>query len=111
IPADVWRFYIFYNRPERGDTTFTWAEFQDKVNGELIGNLGNLVNRTLTFVTRYYGGEVPPPPASSADPAFKAEAERIVARATAHLERAELRDAFRAAFELSDIANKRFQVS
>jgi len=111
IPADVWRFFIFYNRPERGDYNFTWAEFQDKVNGELIGNLGNLVNRTLTFVTRYYGGEVPALPASSSDPAFEAEAAGIVARATAHLERAELRDAFRAAFELSDLANKRFQAS
>jgi methionyl-tRNA synthetase len=53
IPADVWRFYIFYNRPEKSDTMFTWDDFKEKVNGELIGNLGNLVNRTLTFVTRY----------------------------------------------------------
>ncbi len=111
IPADVWRFYIFYNRPERGDTTFTWADFQEKVNGELIGNLGNLANRTLTFVTRYFGGSIPTPPAVSADPGFKAKADEIVARAAAHLERAELRDAFRAAFELSDLANKRFQES
>jgi methionyl-tRNA synthetase len=111
IPADVWRFYIFYNRPERGDTTFTWADFQDKVNGELIGNLGNLANRTLTFVTRYFGGAIPPPPAVSRDPAFHARALEIEKRAAAHLERAELRDAFRAAFELSDLANKRFQES
>ena len=59
IPADVWRFYIFYNRPEKSDTTFTWADFQEKVNGELIGNLGNLANRTLTFVARYYDGAIP----------------------------------------------------
>ena len=64
IPADVWRFYIFYNRPEKSDTTFTWADFQEKVNGELIGNLGNLVNRTLTFVARYFEGKVPELPAS-----------------------------------------------
>ena len=111
IPADVWRFYIFYNRPERGDTTFTWADFQDKVNGELIGNLGNLANRTLTFVTRYFGGAIPVLPAVSRDPAFRSKALEIEKRAAAHLERAELRDAFRAAFELSDLANKRFQES
>ncbi|MFA7567850.1 MAG: methionine--tRNA ligase, partial [Alkalispirochaeta sp.] len=58
IPADVWRFYIFYNRPETSDYTFTWHDFQEKVNGELIGNLANLVNRTLTFLARYFGGEV-----------------------------------------------------
>ena len=111
IPADLWRFYIFYNRPERGDTTFTWADFQEKVNGELIGNLGNLANRTLTFVTRYFGGSVPQPSGEPKDPAFRDKAREIRQRATAHLERAELRDAFRAAFELSDLANKRFQES
>ena len=110
IPADVWRFYIFYNRPEKGDYFFTWADFQEKVNGELIGNLGNLANRTLTFVSRYFGGEVPAVAAGAADRAtFRAKVAEIEKRATAHLERAELRDAFRAAFELSDLANKRFQ--
>ncbi|MFA6507146.1 MAG: methionine--tRNA ligase, partial [Treponemataceae bacterium] len=59
IPADVWRFYVFYNRPEKSDALFTWKDFQEKVNGELIGNLGNLVNRTLTFVSRYYEGLIP----------------------------------------------------
>jgi methionyl-tRNA synthetase len=109
IPADVWRFYIFYNRPEKSDTTFTWADFQEKVNGELIGNLGNLVNRTLTFVSRYFDGKIPALAESPADPIFAAAALEIEKRAAAHLERAELRDAFHAAFELSDLANKRFQ--
>jgi methionyl-tRNA synthetase len=122
IPADVWRFYIFYNRPEKGDYFFTWSDFLEKVNGELIGNLGNLANRTLTFVARYFGGEVPrvvsgipargpaSAPSSGAErESFRAKVAEIEARASAHLERAELRDAFRAAFELSDLANKRFQ--
>ena len=109
IPADVWRFYIFYNRPERGDTTFTWSDFQEKVNGELIGNLGNLANRTLTFVSRYFNGAIPALPVTPADPVFRAKVDEIEKRMAAHLERAELRDAFRAAFELSDLANKRFQ--
>ena len=59
IPPDVWRFYVFYNRPEKADVMFTWKDFQEKVNGELIGNMGNLVNRTLSFITRYYDGRIP----------------------------------------------------
>ena len=106
IPADVWRFYIFWNRPETSDYVFTWSDFLEKVNGELIGNLGNLANRTLTFVSRYYGGTIPE---GMPDEAFWAKAREIEARTTASLERADLRDAFRAIFELSDIANKRFQ--
>ena len=27
IPADAWRFYIFYNRPEKQDFQFTWKDF------------------------------------------------------------------------------------
>ncbi|HRY54348.1 MAG TPA: methionine--tRNA ligase [Spirochaetia bacterium] len=106
IPADVWRFYIFWNRPEKGDSLFTWADFQEKVNGELIGNLGNLANRTLTFVSRYYEGTIP---GGAVDEGFWAQARAIEDRVAAHLERAELRDAFRACFELADLANKRFQ--
>ncbi|MFA6366355.1 MAG: methionine--tRNA ligase [Candidatus Hydrogenedentales bacterium] len=106
IPADVWRFYIFWNRPETSDYTFTWSDFLEKVNGELIGNLGNLANRTLTFVSRYYDGAIP---AGKPDAEFWERAKEIEARITASLERADLREAFRAVFELSDIANKRFQ--
>ncbi|GHV75720.1 methionine--tRNA ligase [Spirochaetia bacterium] len=114
IDADVWRFYIFYNRPEKADALFTWKDFQEKVNGELIGNLGNLVNRTLTFVTRYYGGKVPDCTGSenTAGPtasAFWDTVRTFEADITEKLERADLRDAFRAIFELSSFANKSFQ--
>lgn len=106
IPADVWRFYIFYNRPEKSDCTFTWSDFQEKVNSELIGNLGNLVNRTLTFVTRYYDGLIPDAPV---DEGFLATIRSLESDIRAKLDRAELRDAFRAIFQFSSIANKRFQ--
>ncbi len=106
IPADVWRFYVFYNRPEKSDALFTWKDFQEKVNGELIGNLGNLVNRTLSFVSRYYEGKIPE---GTSDGAFWEKVRAYEADIAAKLERAELRDAFRAAFELSSFANKAFQ--
>jgi methionyl-tRNA synthetase len=115
IGADVWRFYIFYNRPEKADALFTWKDFQEKVNGELIGNLGNLVNRTLSFVSRYYGGKVPGGTgdlSSGGDHGtgdFWERVRRFEADITEKLERAELRDAFRGIFELSSFANKTFQ--
>jgi len=106
IPADVWRFYIFWNRPETSDYTFTWADFEEKVNGELIGNLGNLVNRTLTFVSRYYNGVIP---AGRPNDAFWSDVNAREREVGEYLERADLRDAFRSIFAISDIANKRFQ--
>jgi methionyl-tRNA synthetase len=106
IPVDVWRFYIFYNRPERSDFDFTWKDFQEKVNAELIGNLANLVNRTLQFVQRFYDGHLP---AGRPDPDFWKGVHAAEDAIGAHFERAELRDAFRDAFALSSIGNKRFQ--
>ncbi|MCL2229699.1 MAG: methionine--tRNA ligase [Treponema sp.] len=108
IPGDVWRFYIYYNRPEKTDAMFTWSDFQEKVNGELIGNLGNLVNRTLSFVTRYFDGKVPDCPGLS-DKALWEEVRKRENSITEKLDRAELRDAFREIFELSSHANKYFQ--
>ena len=106
IPADVWRFYIFYNRPEKSDALFTWKDFQEKVNSELIGNLGNFINRTLSFITRYYDGKMP---AGEPDPVFWETVQKYENGIAEKLERAELRDAFREIFELTSYANKYFQ--
>ncbi|MEL3906851.1 MAG: methionine--tRNA ligase [Treponema sp.] len=117
IPADMWRFYIFYNRPEKNDTQFTWKDFQERVNSELIGNLCNLINRTLTFVSRYYDGAVPQQDGSASSRAdirtvteeLRAAAKKSIGKITALLDQAELRDAFHELFALSSIANKAFQ--
>ena len=106
IPADVWRFYIFYNRPEKSGRPFTWNDFQEKVNGELIGNLGNLVNRTLQFVSRFYDGQMP---SGTPDESFWQDVKKMEGEIAGLLEKVELRDAFRRMFALSSVGNKRFQ--
>ena len=108
IPADAWRFYIFYNRPEKQDYQFTWKDFMEKLNGELIGNLGNLVNRTLLFVNKYYEGKIPEAPV---DEELWAQVKELEKKATEYLEWADLKDAFRTMFEISDICNKKFQAT
>lgn len=117
LPADMWRFYVFYNRPEKSDAQFTWKDFQEKVNSELIGNLGNLVNRTFTFVSRYYDGSIPAVDgllSTRADiretiGALRKAANDSATRVRDLMEWAELRDAFREIFALSSVANKAFQ--
>jgi len=107
IPADAWRFYLYYNRPEKSDAIFTWKDFQEKVNGELIGNLANLVNRTLTFAVRNFPGGFPA--GTPSDARFWETVRGAEAAIAGSLERIELRDAFRQVFALSSIGNKRFQ--
>ena len=45
IPADVFRFYLLFVRPESQDSSFSWSDFAIKNNTELLNNLGNFVNR------------------------------------------------------------------
>ncbi len=61
FPADLLRFYLASNLPETGDVVFSWREFQSRVNSDLIGTLGNYVNRTLSFMEKYFDGEVTRP--------------------------------------------------
>ena len=108
IPADAWRFYIFYNRPEKQDYQFTWKEFRERLNGELIGNLGNLVNRTLLFIQKYYDSKIPEAPM---DEEIWAQVKDLEEKITENLEWANLKDALHQIFEISDIGNKAFQAT
>ncbi|MFW5690104.1 MAG: methionine--tRNA ligase, partial [Spirochaetota bacterium] len=82
--------------------------FQEKVNGELIGNLANLVNRTLTFVHRYFDGELADLSSGEEHP-FWVQAREHEQKITDLLEWANLREAFRTVFAISSLGNKVFQ--
>ena len=56
IPADVYRFYLLYVRPETQDSAFNWSDFVLKHNSELLNNLGNFVNRVLMFTKNNFKG-------------------------------------------------------
>lgn len=57
--SDAVRYYIILNGPENKDSDFTWRDFINTTNNDLVGLYGNLVNRTLTFIKRNFGGEIP----------------------------------------------------
>ena len=56
---DVLRYTLCSNAPETKDNNFTWKDFQDKNNNELVAILGNFVNRTLVLTHKFFGGKVP----------------------------------------------------
>ncbi|WP_420454484.1 methionine--tRNA ligase [Rubrivirga sp.] len=58
--ADLLRYALAVGLPETKDADFTWADFQNRVNGELADVVGNFANRALTFAARFCEGEVPP---------------------------------------------------
>jgi methionyl-tRNA synthetase len=57
--AEALRYYVSSIMPETKDTDFTWKGFIDAINNELVANLGNLVNRNVTFIDKNFEGKVP----------------------------------------------------
>lgn len=57
--SDLIRYFFIANGPEKRDSDFSWREFINKNNGELLGAYGNLVNRTLAFTKRYFNSYIP----------------------------------------------------
>jgi len=58
---DVLRYVLTANAPETKDNDFTWKDFQARNNSELVGNLGNFINRVMVLTKKYYNGVVPQP--------------------------------------------------
>ena len=59
---DYLRFYLALVSPNsQGDVNFDWDDFADRINNDLIDNIGNFVNRSLSFICRTYNGKVPAP--------------------------------------------------
>lgn len=75
-PADYLRFYLTLITPySQDDLNFDWDEFAARINSELIGNVGNFVNRALGFTKKSTGGVIPP--AENLDLADKEAQDKI----------------------------------
>ncbi|MFQ5627382.1 MAG: methionine--tRNA ligase [bacterium] len=57
--ADSLRYTLTANLPEAKDADFSWKEFQARHNNELADILGNFINRTFTFIAKYFDGKLP----------------------------------------------------
>ena len=56
---DILRYVLTANAPETKDNNFTWKDFQDRNNNELVAVYGNFVNRALQLTKKYFNGVVP----------------------------------------------------
>ena len=102
------RYYLTINMPELKDVEADWDDFVAKNNTELLGNLGNFVNRTMTLVHREYGA-VPEVPFTVPADALDAEVDRRIeetVRATAgFLDACEFKNAMKEVLSLSQFGN------
>ncbi len=56
---DSLRYYFLANGPEKKDADFSWTEYVNNHNGEILGAYGNFINRSLAFINKYFDGKVP----------------------------------------------------
>lgn len=56
---DVLRYVMIRNMPEQRDSEFTWRNFQELNDNELVGNFANFVNRVMVLTHKFYNGKVP----------------------------------------------------
>lgn len=60
IPVDCWRYYLLRVRPETFDSEFSWNDFAQKSNKELLNSIGNLVQRVLKYSFKSFGSTILP---------------------------------------------------
>ncbi|MEK6975356.1 MAG: methionine--tRNA ligase [Candidatus Thermoplasmatota archaeon] len=108
--ADAVRYYLSINMPEGKDADWTWDDFAAKVNDELVGTLGNLWHRVLSF-TKNNVGSIPTEP--SADDAFDKKVKDAIAacgdEAGLHLSTVNLRKGMRRVMDLAILGNQWMQ--
>ncbi|MBU0461306.1 MAG: class I tRNA ligase family protein, partial [Nanoarchaeota archaeon] len=109
IPSEVWRYYLLTNRPEQSDTIFSWTDFQEKNNNELLANLGNFVNRTLTFVAQRLEGKIPKASLNKRDDEFISQIDNSIEKYIDDLEHVRIKDALRHILHISKLGNQYFQ--
>ncbi|OIS99442.1 PREDICTED: probable methionine--tRNA ligase [Nicotiana attenuata] len=118
IPVEVWRYYLLTNRPEVSDTLFTWADLQAKLNSELLSNLGNFVNRVLSFIAKDsasgYGSIIPDVEGAESHPLTKALGEKVgnyVEQYIEAMEKVKLKQGLKVAMSVSGEGNGYLQES
>jgi methionyl-tRNA synthetase len=104
---DVLRYVLTANAPETKDNNFTWKNFQDNNNNELVAVYGNFVNRALQLTKKYWGGVVPAcGELLDVDSAALNEFKDVKAKVEELLDTFKFRDAQKEAMNLARIGNR-----
>lgn len=107
--ADSLRYALAANMPETRDADFSWKEFQARHNNELADILGNFVNRTFTFIGRYFDGRLPEcGPMDALDRELIARIAATRDEVASCLDSFRFKDAVRGFIDLARFANKYF---
>ena len=104
---DVLRYVLTANAPETKDNNFTWKDFQERNNSELVAIYGNFVNRALQLTWKYWDGVVPEcGELTDTDRQAIAEFKDVKTKVEQYLDAFKFREAQKEAMNLARIGNK-----
>jgi len=109
---DILRYVLCTTAPETKDNDFTWKDFQDRNNNELVANFGNFVNRTMVLMHKLCGGKVPVMHASkkdAADDAIFAMLQEAKTKISDSIENYRFRDALNEVMNVAREGNRYLQ--
>jgi len=107
---DVLRYVLTATMPETKDNDFTWADFQQRNNSELVAGLGNFVNRVMVLTHKYYDGVVQAPQAlTDADREALASMSAYGRKIAKSVEAFKFREAVGEAMNVARLGNKYLQ--
>ncbi len=102
---DLIRFFFVRNAPENHDREFEWKDFIDCNNNELVANIGNFINRSLSFVNSKFNNQIPQ---GQLDVEVKESIENTFKEVGGHIEGCEFVKATESILKLGNFSNKYF---
>ena len=104
---DVLRYVLTANAPETKDNDFSWKDFQQRNNSELVAIFGNFVNRAIVLTHKYFGGKVPTlGQLQDIDKQTLAQVPELKASMEKNLENYRFREALKDAMSIARLGNK-----
>lgn len=104
---DVLRYVLTASAPETRDNDFSWKDFQQRNNSELVAIFGNFVNRAVVLTHKYFSGAVPPcGQLEDVDKDALAQIPALKASLESNIESYRFRDALKDAMSIARVGNK-----
>lgn len=104
---DVLRYVLTANAPETKDNDFSWKDFQQRNNSELVAIFGNFVNRAVVLTHKYFGGKVPACASLlDVDKEVLAQIPQLRTSMENNLENYKFREALKDAMSIARLGNK-----
>ena len=103
---DELRYCLISNLPENKDSDFSWKDFQQKNNNELVAILGNYINRVFVLCDKFFDKKVPKPLDDNVDNEIFSELDELKAKVELSIQNFKFREAMSYVIDVARLGNK-----